>query len=194
MRQRREEWRSSFLQMLVVVSPVRTDCFPVAMETPMTGNSPRHVPGIWWNKYITFHWNDVIQSCHLRSILAERSQFFSRGQFLLQMEKTQYADQAKVMLSNTRKNKMAALIPCSSELGIGTANRPYEIHLHISPLQLCKLGCLMDILGQKETFQLPLASGDNDHVIFVLMDQCLSPSSRLCFLCKNRWRSHIILL
>lgn len=88
-------------------------------------------------------------------------------------------------ITSDRRYELAVPIPCSSELGIVIANQPYEIHLHISPLRLCKPGCLMDILGQKETYQLPLVSRDNNHGIFVLMDQCLSPSSRLCFLCRD---------
>lgn len=83
------------------------------------------------------------------------------------------------------KDEMVVAVPCSSELGSVIANQPYEIHLHIFPLRLCTPGCLMDILGQKETCQLPLVSRGNSHGIFALMDQCLSPSSGLCFLCKS---------
>ena len=85
---------------------------------------------------------------------------------------------------------MVVAVPCSSESGSVIANQPYEIHLHIFLLQLCTLGCLMDIQGQKETCQPPLVSRGNIHGIFVLMDQCLSPSSRLCFLYKNNNKKH----
>lgn len=63
----------------VIVLPVWSNCFPMAQETTVTLNCPRHVPRVWRNKDITLYRYNVVQCSHLGCMIMKRFELLNRS-------------------------------------------------------------------------------------------------------------------